>query len=238
MATSETASVLIQTLSSAIVLISLVIGGLAAFYIFPTVRRVTQERVIYAEKSETYRNAALTDALTGLQNRRYFDDTLNEYAREFGAIGKALGVVIIDLDHFKNINDTYGHDNGDLVLRAVSICLQQQVRAHDILARMGGEEFAIVFPNVDEYSLGLLAERVRTAIEQIHLSLDGERVDITASIGGALWNCHEPMNALLKRADQHLYIAKNNGRNQVVMSRFTAKRTAPVSNRRNRAASA
>ncbi|MEL6921609.1 MAG: GGDEF domain-containing protein, partial [Pseudomonadota bacterium] len=187
----------------------------------PMVRKFSEETVIYAAKSETYRNAALTDSLTGLQNRRYFDDTLNEYMREFAAIGKPIGVVIIDLDFFKRINDTYGHDNGDLVLRAVSICLQQQVRAHDILARLGGEEFAIVFPNVDEFSLAQLAERVRAAIQQIHLVLDGERVNVTASIGGALWDRSETMSGLMKRADKHLYAAKNNGRNQVVMSEGT-----------------
>ncbi|MEN0001806.1 MAG: GGDEF domain-containing protein [Pseudomonadota bacterium] len=193
-------------------------AAFAYFAIYPMVRRFSEEKVEIAAKSETYRNAALTDSLTGLQNRRYFDDTLKEYMREFAAIGKTLGIVIIDLDFFKRINDTYGHDNGDLGLRAVSICLQQQVRGHDILARLGGEEFAIVFPNVDEFTLAQLAERVRGAIEQIHLVLDGERVNISASIGGALWDGTENMNTLVKRADKHLYAAKHNGRNQVVMS--------------------
>ncbi|MEO0544084.1 MAG: GGDEF domain-containing protein [Pseudomonadota bacterium] len=206
--------------------LTLACAGVATFSIYPMVRRFSEERVEYAAKSETYRNAALTDALTGLQNRRYFDDTLREYMREFAAIGKPVGIIIVDLDFFKRINDTYGHDNGDLVLRAVSISLQQQVRGHDILARLGGEEFAIVFPNVDEYSLAQLAERVRTAIEQIHLVLDGDRVAISASIGGALWDCKESMSSLMKRADQHLYAAKHNGRNQVVMSENAGFRTS------------
>ncbi|MEL6202758.1 MAG: GGDEF domain-containing protein [Pseudomonadota bacterium] len=205
-------------LVSLIAMLGMGCAAFATFTIFPMVRRFSEEKVEYAAKSETYRNAALTDSLTGLQNRRYFDDTLKEYMREFSAIGKPIGVVIIDLDFFKRINDTYGHDNGDLVLRAVSICLQQQVRGHDILARLGGEEFAIVFPNVDEFSLAQLAERVRAAIEQIHLVLDGERVAISASIGGALWDRMENMSSLMKRADTHLYAAKHNGRNQVVMS--------------------
>lgn len=215
-----------------IVLLAMGCAGFAAFTIYPMVRRFSEEKVEYAAKSETFRNAALTDSLTGLQNRRYFDDTLNEYMREFAAIGKPIGIIIVDLDFFKRINDTYGHDNGDLVLRAVSICLQQQVRGHDILARLGGEEFAIVFPNVDEFSLAQLAERVRSAIEQIHLVLDGERVAISASIGGALWDRMENMSSLVKRADKHLYAAKNNGRNQVVMSENANFRTGP---RRQRA---
>ncbi|MEM1377642.1 MAG: GGDEF domain-containing protein, partial [Pseudomonadota bacterium] len=203
---------------AAIAVLSTASAAFGALSVRPTVRHFSEENVRYAAKSETLRNAALTDSLTGLQNRRYFDDTLKEYMREFAAIGKPLGVIIIDLDFFKRINDTYGHDNGDLVLRAVSICLQQQVRAHDILARLGGEEFAIVFPNVDEFSLAQLAERVRSSIEQVHLVLDGERVDVTASIGGALWDRLEDMSSLMKRADKHLYAAKDNGRNQVVMS--------------------
>ncbi len=97
-------------------------------------------------RSETLEHAALTDGLTGMQNRRYFDDALREYLSEFRKIGKPIGLMILDLDRFKSINDTHGHDVGDEVLRAVSACLRELTRYHDVVARLGGEEFAVVTP--------------------------------------------------------------------------------------------
>lgn len=207
-------------------------AGYCAVRLFPAVRRETREFGQLAEKSESFRTAALTDSLTGLQNRRYFDDALVEYMREFGSIGRLIGIIIIDLDYFKKVNDTYGHDNGDIVLRAVSLCLQQQTRHHDILARLGGEEFAIVFPNVDEASLLRMAERVREAIEGIHLVLAGERVKVTASIGASLWDGKEDGASLIKRADKYLYVAKSSGRNRVCASPEVSPKPVTAKERR------
>lgn len=167
------------------------------------------------EKSATFQQAALTDALTGLQNRRYFDDALAEYLEEFGRIGRPIGVMIIDLDHFKKVNDTHGHDVGDMVLKELGKCLLEFTRYHDIVARLGGEEFAVVAPNLDGYALKKLAERIRMAVEAMKIHAGNTQLKVTASIGIATWNGKEDGMGLYKRADAQLYHAKNGGRNRV-----------------------
>ena len=126
------------------------------FFIYPLIRtQVKEEGKLRAMTSrsaparETLEHAALTDGLTGMQNRRYFDDALKEYLEEFRRIDKPVGLMILDLDHFKQVNDTHGHDVGDEVLRAVAGCLKDMTRYHDVVARLGGEEFAVVAPNMD-----------------------------------------------------------------------------------------
>lgn len=167
------------------------------------------------EKSETFQQAALTDPLTGLQNRRYFDDALAEYLGEFGRIGRPIGVMIIDLDHFKSVNDTYGHDVGDEVLIRLGECLMDFTRFHDIVARLGGEEFAVVAPNLDAHALMRLAERIREAISKLHIQCGNVSLRVTASIGVASWDGIENGASLVKRADANLYHAKHSGRNRV-----------------------
>src|SRR5258705_10463383 len=115
-------------------------------------------------RSETVEYTALADVLTGMQKRRYFDDALKEYIEEFRRIEKPVGLMILDLDHFKEVNDTHGHDVGDEVLREVASCLKDMTRYHDVVARLGGEEFAVVAPNMDNDLLIKLAERIRKAI--------------------------------------------------------------------------
>ena len=141
------------------------------FFIFPLIRRQVKEEgklramtVSLSARSQTLEHAALTDGLTGMQNRRYFDDALKEYLDEFRRIEKPVGLMIVDLDHFKQINDTHGHDVGDEVLRAVAGCLKDMTRYHDVVARLGGEEFAVVAPNMDSETLVRFAERIRKAI--------------------------------------------------------------------------
>src|SRR5690606_33519417 len=126
--------------------------------------KLREMTVSLSARSQTFEQAALTDPLTGMQNRRYFDGALAEYLSEFRRIGKPVGLMILDLDHFKQINDTHGHDVGDEVLRAVAKCLQDMTRYHDVVARLGGEEFAVVAPNMDGDLLLKLAERIRKAI--------------------------------------------------------------------------
>ena len=210
--------------ASAFVLIIAVIAGFG--WLFPAIRRESNERGRLAKESQSFMHAALTDPLTGLQNRRYFDDALAEYMREFSSIGRPIGVVILDLDHFKTINDTYGHDNGDVVLRSVALSLRQHTRHHDVLARIGGEEFAIVFPNTDERALAALAERIRKAIQELPMVLEGKHVPITTSIGAVLWDGEESGQDLLKRADRLLYEAKANGRNRVITGKDIPSRHA------------
>ena len=141
------------------------------FFIFPQIRTQVKEggklREMTASLSARSRNlekAALTDGLTGMQNRRYFDDALREYLGEFRRIDRPVGLMILDLDHFKQVNDTYGHDVGDEVLRSVAKCLKDMTRYHDVVARLGGEEFAVVAPNMDLELLTRFADRMRKAI--------------------------------------------------------------------------
>ncbi len=190
--------------------------------IYPTIKVGVAERSRLQDmtaslsiRSESLEQAALTDALTGLSNRRYFDDALDEYLAAFSRIDKPLGMVILDLDHFKSVNDTYGHTVGDEVLRAVAFCLKDFTRYHDVVARLGGEEFAILSPNIAQSQLFELAERIRKAIAQIVVHAGGASINVTVSAGLAIWDGKETGEGLYSRADKQLYAAKRNGRNQV-----------------------
>ena len=206
--------------STVVLLVAALLFGV--FLIFPIIRRQGREKdelramtATLTERSDTMQQAALTDGLTGMQNRRYFDDALREYLEEFSRIKKPVGLMIIDLDHFKKVNDTHGHDIGDAVLRAVAGCLQEFTRFHDIVARLGGEEFAIVAPNLDEELLIKLAERIRKAIGSLTVPAGNVRLRVTASLGLAVWNGKETAEGFYRRADMRLYEAKRMGRNRV-----------------------
>jgi diguanylate cyclase (GGDEF)-like protein len=192
------------------------------FFIFPLIRTQVKEegklRAMTASlsaRSETMEQAALTDSLTGMQNRRYFDDALREYLDEFRRISKPVGLMILDLDHFKEVNDTHGHDVGDEVLRAVASCLKDMTRYHDVVARLGGEEFAVVAPNMDNELLIKLAERIRKAIAAMAIISGNVRLKITTSVGLAVWDGKEDADEFYRRADSLLYQAKRLGRNRV-----------------------
>ncbi len=192
------------------------------FFIYPLIRRQAREEgklramtKSLSARSQTFEHAALTDALTGMQNRRYFDDALKEYLDEFGRIDKPVGLMIFDLDHFKQVNDTHGHDVGDEVLRAVANCLKDMTRYHDVVARLGGEEFAVVAPNMDSDMLIRLGERIRGGIAGMPILSGNVRLRITASVGLAVWDRKESAEDFFRRADQNLYRAKKLGRNRV-----------------------
>jgi len=193
-----------------------------AFFIFPLIRTQVKEEgklramtVSLSARSETLEQAALTDSLTGMQNRRYFDDALREYLEEFRRISKPVGLMILDLDHFKGVNDTHGHDVGDEVLRAVASCLKDMTRYHDVVARLGGEEFDVVAPNMDNDLLMKLAERIRKAIAAMAIVSGNVRLKITTSVGLAVWDGREGADEFYRRADSQLYQAKRLGRNRV-----------------------
>jgi two-component system, cell cycle response regulator len=192
------------------------------FFIFPQIRSTAKEGGKLREmtqtlsaRSETLEHAALTDALTGMQNRRYFDDALKEYLEEFRRIEKPIGLIVLDLDHFKTVNDTHGHDVGDEVLRQVSGCLKNFTRYHDIAARIGGEEFAVVAPNMDLEGLNKFAERIRRAVAELVIQSGNVRLKVTTSIGVAAWDGIEAPDNFYRRADRMLYQAKRQGRNRV-----------------------
>lgn len=192
------------------------------FFIYPLIRKQAKEEgklramtVSLSARSETLEHAALTDSLTGMQNRRYFDDALKEYLEEFRRIEKPVGLMILDLDHFKLVNDTHGHDVGDDVLRAVANCLKDMTRYHDVVARLGGEEFAVVTPNMDFELLGKFAERIRRAIANMSVLSGNVRLKVTTSVGLAVWDGNETAEEFYRRADRQLYEAKRQGRNRV-----------------------
>lgn len=193
-----------------------------AFFIYPLIRaqvklegRLRAMTETLSARSETLEQAALTDALTGMQNRRYFDDALREYLEEFERIGKPVGLMILDLDHFKQINDNHGHDVGDEVLRVVASCLRDMTRYHDVVARLGGEEFAVVAPNMDRDLLVKFAERIRKAVASLAVVSGNVRLKVTTSVGLAVWDGKETAEDFYRRADRQLYQAKKAGRNRV-----------------------
>lgn len=195
---------------------------LGVLYMLPLVRAQSREHgklhtltEVLRRRSKEMERAALTDVLTGLNNRRFFNEALAQYLAEFGKIECPVGLMILDLDHFKSINDTYGHDVGDEVLRAVSRCLQEFTRYHDILARLGGEEFGIVVPNMNAGDLAVFADRIRRAVERLSMDVGNVRLRITVSIGLATALPQEEPASLYKRADVNLYGAKQAGRNRI-----------------------
>jgi len=157
-----------------------------------------------------HRNDALTDPLTGTLNRRALFEI---YEKSTVAPGTAF--LALDLDHFKSINDHYGHDTGDLVIRRFADVLRHSVRQTDIVARLGGEEFCVVLPGITERKAIEVAERIRIKMEGQVVETQSGLVRATVSAGLAMCLEPEPFEVLMKRADSALYDAKRNGRNQV-----------------------
>jgi two-component system cell cycle response regulator len=159
---------------------------------------------------------AVTDPLTGLHNRRYISSRLRQALASTNNGGAPVSVLIADIDHFKSINDLYGHDAGDKVLQAFSERIQKGLRALDLAARYGGEEFVVVMPGAGLAEACIAAERVRAAVADDPFVLeDGTDINVTVSIGLAQAGANESFEGLLRRADQALYTAKHEGRNQV-----------------------
>ena len=163
--------------------------------------------------------AAITDALTGLHNRRYMESHLGKLVEQAGSRGKQLAVLVLDIDYFKSINDSYGHDCGDDVLREFAIRVRKSIRGIDLACRIGGEEFVVVMPETDMAVAATVAERLRRKIaaEPFPIEQGRRSIDVTISIGiASLESPHDTAAKLLKRADQALYRAKRDGRNRVV----------------------
>ena len=166
--------------------------------------------------AEELEEMAHTDALTGLFNRRFFTQRLQEEFARVRRHQSVLSVLMFDLDHFKKVNDTYGHDCGDAVLTAIADVANQVKRETDTVARVGGEEFALLLPSTGKDGALMLANRLRKAIEEYpYRDVLDVPVHVTASIGVATVTRSDTASELLKVADRALYRAKNNGRNMV-----------------------
>ena len=160
---------------------------------------------------------AVTDGLTGLYNRHYLNAHLGNMVHQAIKNGKDLALMILDMDHFKNVNDTYGHDVGDKVLKQLAALVIQASRSTDLAARFGGEEFVILMPETDPQAAIGAANRMREVVEQADFKIaDDKSIKCTVSIGVAdLHADGDSAEALLKRADEALYSAKHSGRNTV-----------------------
>lgn len=164
---------------------------------------------------------AVTDELTGLYNRRYLAMHMETLFEELKPTGKPVSVLMIDVDHFKPVNDTYGHETGDEVLRAISKRLVYSVRGIDVACRYGGEEFVFLMPETDGETAAAIAERLRREIEEhpVPLTIDPDiALSVTVSVGIATSEETDTPQSLLARADEALYRAKENGRNRVIAS--------------------
>ena len=163
---------------------------------------------------------AITDDLTGLYTRQYIDERLAQELERARRYRRPFSILMVDLDHFKYINDTYGHSAGDLVLQIVSNILKKQLRDTDVAGRLGGEEFIVILGETLVEGAKNFAERVREKIENQRIRKDGTIIDVTASIGVACYQARhsDQVQRLIDDADKALYRAKENGRNQVVVS--------------------
>jgi diguanylate cyclase (GGDEF)-like protein len=168
---------------------------------------------------ETLRNQSIRDPLTGLFNRRYLEETLERELRRAGRSGGALGIVMLDLDRFKQFNDTFGHDTGDVLLREMGRLLQAAVRGGDVACRYGGEEFVLVLPDAEVEVTRQRAEHIREAVKHLFISHDGQSVgSVSVSAGVAAFPAHgTTAETLVQAADAALYRAKAEGRDRVVV---------------------
>jgi len=181
--------------------------------------RVRSHNRVIADSYGELRKAeqsAVTDALTGLGNRHTMEDAFPREIERSVRDRRKLALILLDLDNFKSLNDRYGHVVGDRVLAAIARTLKRQFRPDDILVRYGGDEFAVLLPNVAEGQALAIAERTREAVASENLSLRGdERFTVSVSIGVAELGAHQSLDALLGAADAAMYRAKRSGRNAV-----------------------
>lgn len=182
---------------------------------------------------DTLRQQSTVDPLTGLYNRRHFDDTLRREMVRAQRTEASCSVVMVDLDHFKRVNDTYGHDAGDLVLKAASQKILGRVRASDVVCRYGGEELVLLLPDCTAEAAAKCAENIRQAFAEISIHHLYQHISgITASFGVASFPAHaETSDEILKAADRALYVAKNTGRNQVVIAELYGEKVVALSSR-------
>jgi diguanylate cyclase (GGDEF)-like protein len=166
----------------------------------------------------TLHELAFRDALTGLYNHRFFQEAMDKELERSKRYQRDFSLIIFDIDHFKKVNDTYGHPAGDRVLEAIARAAEGAVRGADIVARYGGEEFAAILPETDFVSANAVAERLRTNIEHLDIVVDGTNIKTTVSVGYTSYRHNikvQEKGAIIKMADSALYIAKQSGRNKV-----------------------
>ena len=189
------------------------LGG--QWYAVGTARDITERKAT----EEKLRELATTDGLTNLNNRRRFMELAEQEFIRSKRYAHSLAMFMMDIDHFKRVNDTYGHDVGDEVLRALSVTASNALRDADILGRLGGEEFGVLLPETKAEAALEVAERIRIAVEKTPIPTSAGDLNITISIGLAIMDREQDtVDTLLKKADVALYNAKENGRNRAVLA--------------------
>lgn len=177
---------------------------------------------------EALRSQSIRDALTGLYNRRYLEESFERELRRAARRTRPLAIIMFDLDHFKRLNDTFGHEAGDLVLSAVGAAIRSTTRTDDIACRYGGEELLLILPESELDGAVARAEALLNTIREIRISHKGHVLQVTASFGVAAFPAHgRTVEDLMRSADDALYEAKHSGRNQVVVGRLPAFASGP-----------
>lgn len=183
-------------------------------YVLDSSRRVARNELI--DMARLYEHAARTDELTGLSNRRDMKSQLDNEFYRFQRHNRYFSVILMDIDHFKRINDHYGHDAGDLVLEHFARLLKELSRKVDIVSRWGGEEFLMLLPDTSLVQALATAERLRKKVEDYYFKYNGQRIHVTMSAGVCSINQTKDLNILLKQTDINLYEAKHLGRNRIM----------------------
>jgi diguanylate cyclase (GGDEF)-like protein len=169
------------------------------------------------QRLSSIKNMASYDTLTGLYNRRYFEERLGMEAEKFFRSGSSLSLIMVDVDHFKKVNDTFGHGAGDKALCRIASLLKGSVRKKDVVARYGGEEFILILPEAGLKESSMIAERIRRLVESTPLDVERRQIRLTVSMGICSFPTHQAKSKeeLVEQADVALYNAKRGGRNRV-----------------------
>ena len=200
-----------DTFKSRIILSFLTVMALFGFYEYS--RQQVYEHSL--KLNQKFKRQAQCDSLTGLSNRRHIRELITDECKRAKNFGLDMSILICDVDYFKNINDKYGHETGDNILIQITRVFLDIVREKDLVSRWGGEEFLFVLPETDEQSAKLLAERIRSTVEQQKFTYKNVNISITVSIGVTQVNLQNEADVSINIADHFLYQAKESGRNQI-----------------------
>jgi len=187
-----------------------VVGGIEVFH-------DNRDQVAARRKIEELERLSLLDQLTGIGNRRFGEAHVTSKLAELETYGWPFGVLFFDIDHFKNVNDTFGHAAGDDVLKMVALTARNAIRAADVVSRWGGEEFAAVIEQVETDTLLEIGDKTRALVQESNIDRDGEQISVTVSVGATMARPGDDPETLMSRADVLMYASKDAGRNKVTL---------------------